>query len=106
MCQVVDSITGNYVDQFAYSKPYGWQPDMARQLATIDSYKAVGGTGYVPVPFETSGTPYAGAQRTLITDSSWTLDRHVAQSPRLSQEACRLAQVEQARGRLLHDELK
>ncbi len=64
--KVIDSITGNYVDQFSYSKPYGWQPDMARQLATIASYKA-NGSGYVPVVHEATGTPYAGAQRC----SSW-----------------------------------
>ena len=44
------------MDQFTYTKPYGWQPDMARQLATIASY--ANGSGYVPVPYETSGTPY------------------------------------------------
>ena len=60
--QVIDSITGNYVDQFSYSKPYGWQPDMARQMATIAAYK-VNGSGYVPVPFEATGTPYAGPRR-------------------------------------------
>jgi hypothetical protein len=58
--QVVDSVTGNYVDQFTYTKPYGWQPDMSRQLATIASY--ANGSGYVPVPYESTGTPYAGAQ--------------------------------------------
>ena len=62
--QVIDSVTGNYVDQFTYTKPYGWQPDMARQLATIASY--ANGSGYVPVPFEAVGTPYAGAKSVIF----------------------------------------
>jgi len=33
---------------------------MARQMATIASYKA-NGSGYVPVMYEATGTPYAGA---------------------------------------------
>ena len=49
------------MDQFTYTKPYGWQPDMARQMATIASY--ANGSGYVPVPFEPTGTPYAGGRQ-------------------------------------------
>ena len=74
--QVVDSITGNYVDQFTYTKPYGWQPNMARQLATINGYKANNGTGYVPVPHESTGTPYAGVHGCMChIVESWLLCR-------------------------------
>jgi len=52
--QVVDSVTGNFLDSVTYTKPDGWQPDMARQNATIAGY--VNGS-YVPVPFEKGGAP-------------------------------------------------
>ena len=61
----MDSITGNYVDQITYTKPYNWQPNMTRQLATIASY--ANGSGYVPVAFETAGTPYAGGQHDTVS---------------------------------------
>ena len=56
--QVVDSIRGNLVDEFTAHKPHGWKPDMARQQAVIAKY--VNGSGYVELPFEATGTPYAG----------------------------------------------
>ncbi len=55
--QVVDAITGNFLDSVTYTKPYGWKTNMTRQLATIANY--VNGS-YVPVPYEDSGTPGYG----------------------------------------------
>ena len=52
--QVVDSVTGNFLDAATYTKPDGWQPDMARQNATIAGYA---NGSYVPVPFEKGGAP-------------------------------------------------
>jgi len=61
LMQVVDAITGNFLDSATYTKPYGWETNMTRQNATIANY--VNGS-YVAVPYEDAGAPDYGAVST------------------------------------------
>ena len=33
--QVVDSLSGDLMDEFVLTKPLGWKPDLGRQLHTL-----------------------------------------------------------------------